>query len=164
LQAAAFARLAGDTAVLAGCRDRLVNEVLPNQMAADGSFPLEMSRTKPYGYAIFNLDAVCALATVLSTPADDLMKCEPGDGRGPLRGVEFLAPYLADKSKWPLPPDVMYWDDWPIRQHSLLFGALAADCEDWLSIWKSLPADSDVAEVRRNTLVRFPTLWLRRSD
>ena len=84
----------------------------------------------------------------------------PASAVGPTRGVEFLAPFLADKSKWPLPPDGMYWDDWPIRQHALLFGALAADRADWLATWKSLPADSAVAEVQRNTIVRFPTLWL----
>ena len=164
LQTAAFARLTGDGEALVMCRDGLINDLLPNQMAADGSFPREMARTKPYGYAIFNLDAVCALATVLSTPSENLMAHALADGRGPVRGVEFLAPFLADKSKWPLPPDVMYWDDWPIRQHALIFGALASGREDWLSIWKSLPPDSAVAEVQRNTIVRFPTLWLRHRD
>src|SRR2546421_2300186 len=27
----------------------------PNQIAADGSFPQELRRTKPYGYSLFNL-------------------------------------------------------------------------------------------------------------
>ena len=35
--------------------------------------------------------------------------------------------------------------------------------DDWLATWKKLPADSDVPEVRRNTIIRFPTLWLRMS-
>jgi len=160
LQAAAFARLAGDTEALAMCRARFIDDLLPNQMAADGSFPLEMARTKPYGYAIFNLDVMTALATVLSTPEDNLLAFALPDGRGPARGVEFLAPFLADKSKWPLPPDVMYWDDWPIRQPALLFGAIGAGRKDWLELWKSLPADSRVAEVQRNFPVRYPTLWL----
>jgi hypothetical protein len=164
LQAAAFARLTGDHEALAMCRARLVDDLLPNQMAPDGSFPLEMSRTKPYGYAIFNLDVMTALAAVLSTSEDNMLVFTLPDGRGPVRGVEFLAPFLADKSKWPLPPDVMYWDDWPIRQPALLFGALAAGRADWLELWKSLPADSPVAEVQRNFPVRYPTLWLRQAD
>jgi hypothetical protein len=164
LQAAAFARLTGDHEALAMCRARLVDDLLPNQMAPDGSFPLEMSRTKPYGYAVFNLDVMTALAAVLSTSEDNMLVFTLPDGRGPVRGVEFLAPFLADKSKWPLPPDVMYWDDWPIRQPALLFGALAAGRADWLELWKSLPADSPVAEVQRNFPVRYPTLWLRQAD
>jgi hypothetical protein len=164
LQAAAFARLTHDREAIAMCRARLVDDLMPNQMVPDGSFPLEMARTKPYGYAIFNLDVMTALAAVLSTPEENFMAFALADERGPTRGVEFLAPFLADKSKWPLPPDVMYWDDWPIRQPALLFGALAAGRADWLELWKSLPADSPVAEVQRNFPVRYPTLWLRQAN
>lgn len=44
------------------------------------------------------------------------------------------------------------------------FGALAADREDWLELWKRLPSDPTVEEVRRNFPVRFPTLWWRRAN
>lgn len=161
LQAAAFARLLDDEKTLADCRRRFKEVLLPNQMAPDGGFPLEMARTKPYGYTIFNLDVMSAVAVVLSTPAEDLMKFRLADGRGMVRGVEFLAPFLADKSKWKLPPDVLYWKEWPVRQPALLFGALAGDREDWLALWKRLPADPAVEEVRRNFPIRFPTLWLK---
>ena len=133
LQAACFARLVGDEAMLAECRRRLVEVHLPDQMAADGSFPQELRRTKPYGYSIFNLDVMAALAVVLSTPDDDLMRFTLPDGRSLVRGVEFLAPFIADKAKWPGKPDVMYWDEWPVRQPFLLWGAQAADRADWLA-------------------------------
>ena len=161
LQAAAFARLVGDEAALADCRRRFKEILLPNQMAADGSFPREMARTKPYGYAIFNLDVMTALAVVLSTPAENLMTWSLPDGRSLVRGVEFLAPYLADKSTWPKKPDVMYWDNWPVRQPALLFGALAAGRADWLATWQRLDPDPQVEEVRRNFPIRNPVLWLR---
>lgn len=161
LQAAAFARLTGDAAVLAECRARFRRDLL-TQMAADGSFPRELARTKPYGYAIFNLDVMTATAVVLSTPDDDLMRATLPDGRGLLRAVGWLAPFLADKSRWPKAPDVMYWNDWPIRQPALLFGALASGNAEWLATWRRLPADSAVEEVQRNFPVRYPTLWLRR--
>lgn len=160
LQAACFARVTGDTAVLDECRERLTKLHIPNQMSADGSFPLELARTKPYGYAIFNLDAMCALARVLSTPdivtniekhadGSSSASMEPGDDcmtwrisetdeRGMIKAVAYLAPFLADKSKWPLKPDVMYWNDWPVRQPSLLFGAMSAGNEAWLATWKRL--------------------------
>lgn len=160
LQVAAFARLCGDGAALAECRERFRRDLL-TQMAADGSFPRELARTKPYGYAIFNLDVMSATAVVLSTSRDDSMRATLPDGRGLLRAIDWLAPFLADKSRWPKPPDVMHWDDWPIRQPALLFGALAGGDGKWLALWRRLPADSAVPEVQRNFPVRYPTLWLR---
>lgn len=89
LQAACFARLVGDKAVLAECRRRLVDVHLPNQMAANGSFPEELRRTKPYGYSIFNLDVMTGVAMALSTEKDDLMAFTLPDGRGLIPGVDF---------------------------------------------------------------------------
>ncbi len=162
LQAAAFAHLTGDATVLAECRRRLIEVHLPGQMAADGSFPRELARTKPYGYSIFNLDVMTALAVVLSTPDDDLMRFTLPDGRGPLKGVEFLAPCLADKTKWRKAPDVMYGNDWPVRQPALIFGALAAGREDWLATWQKLDPAPAIEEIIRNFPVRQPVLWVRR--
>jgi hypothetical protein len=161
LQAACFARLVSDESVLAECRRRLTEIHLPDQMAADGSFPQELRRTKPYGYSIFNLDVMTALAVVLSTKESDLMRHTVTDGRSLIKGVEFLAPFIADKSKWPKQPDVMYWNDWPVRQPFLLFGAIAAGREDWLELWQKLDADPQVEEIRRNFPVREPVLWIR---
>lgn len=161
LQAAAFARLLDDEKTLADLRRRFREVLLPAQMAPDGSFPRELARTKPYGYSIFNLDVLAALAVVLSTPGDDLVRFRLADGRGVQRGVEFLAPYLADKARWPHPPDVLHWDEWPVRQPALLFAALAGERGDWLALWGRLDPDPAGEELRRNFPVRFPTLWLR---
>ncbi|HTB80097.1 MAG TPA: alginate lyase family protein [Opitutaceae bacterium] len=160
LQAACFARLTGDEAALADCRRRFKEILLPKQMAPDGSFPRELGRTKAYGYSIFNLDVMTALAQVLSTPQENLLTYTSLNGRSLVHGIEYLAPYLADKSKWPKKPDVMYWDDWPVRQPALLFGALATGNEDWLKLWEHLPADPTVEEIRRNFPIRQPVLWV----
>jgi hypothetical protein len=56
--------------------------LLPTQLAADGSLPLELKRTKPYGYALFDLEALAALCEILSTPGDDLWTYTTPDGRG----------------------------------------------------------------------------------
>jgi hypothetical protein len=160
LQAACFAHLLKDEAMLAECRDRLKKIHLPDQMAPDGSFPRELARTKPYGYSIFNLDVMTALAVVLSTPEENLMTWSLPDGRSLVKGVAFLAPYLMDKATWPKKPDVMYWDEWPVRQPCLLFGALATGNEAWLATWKRLEADPQVEEVRRNFPIREPVLWV----
>jgi Alginate lyase len=161
LQATAFADLVGDTLVLEDCRHRFRDIILPGQMGQDGSFPRELARTKPYGYSIFNLDVMTSLAQALSTPTENFVTLKLPDGRNMVKGVEFLEPYLADKSKWPKAPDVMYWSDWPVRQPSLLFGALAAGRQDWLDLWKRLNPDPTVLEIRRNFPIRQPVLWVR---
>lgn len=40
----------------------------------NGGFPLDLARTKPYGYSIFQLDNMVTLCHVLSTLGDDLWK------------------------------------------------------------------------------------------
>jgi len=37
---------------------------MPGQMAEDGSLPLELERTKPYAYSIFQLDHMATLSQV----------------------------------------------------------------------------------------------------
>ncbi|MBI5380412.1 MAG: alginate lyase family protein [Opitutae bacterium] len=161
LQAAAFAHVTGDAAGLADCRRRFKEILLPRQMAADGSFPRELARTKPYGYSIFNLDVMTALAQLLSTPEENLLTWTLPDGRSIAKGIAYLAPFLADKTKWPGKRDVMYWDDWPVRQPALIFGALATGNTDWLATWRKLNPDPSVEEIQRNFPIRQPVLWMR---
>lgn len=163
LQVAVFARFVGDVRRLEECRRKFKEVLMPEQMASDGSFPAELARTKPYAYSIFQLDNLATLAHVLSTPEDNLWRFELPDGRGLPRAVAFLFPFLADKSKWPLPPDVQAWDGWPCRQPSLLFAGLACDEPAYLDLWRKLPADPDDEQVRRHMAVTQPSLWLARS-
>ena len=160
MQAAAFAHLTGNGAVLDYCRERFREVLVPGQMAADGSFPQELRRTKPYGYSLFNLEAMSAICRILSTPSDDLWKFELPDGRGMRKALEYMVPYIRDKKSWPLKPDVMYDAEWPMRQSSLLFGGLALKRPDYLELWRRLPADSAVEEVVRNFFIRQPVLWV----
>jgi anaerobic selenocysteine-containing dehydrogenase len=71
-----------------------------------------------------------------------------------------MYPYIADKSKWPLKPDVMYWEDWPVAQPFLLFGANAYNNHQWLNTWEKLNHNPQVEEVIRNLPVRNPVIWL----
>ena len=79
-------------------------------MAADGSFPQELRRTKPYGYSIFNLDAMATICQLLSSDKDNLWTYQTSDGRSIKKGIEYLYPFIADKTKWPHKQDVMYWE------------------------------------------------------
>jgi hypothetical protein len=129
-------------------------------MAADGSFPAELRRTKPYGYSLFVLDGLAGVAQVASTEADDLWVFELPDGRSLRKGVSFLYPYIEDKSAWPYDKDVLYWDEWPVRHAFLLFAGLAYSKPEYLRVWESLDADPTTPEVVRNLPLRHPLLWV----
>ncbi len=160
MQVASFAKLVNDQPMLDSLRLQYKKVFLPNQMANDGSFPLEMKRTKPYGYAIFNLDAMTTLCQILSTPKDNLWTYETTDGKSIKKGLEYLYPYIADKSKWMLKPDVMYWENWPVAQPFLLFGANYFCEQTWFNTWKSLDLKPTNAEVIRNLPIRHPLIWM----
>ncbi|OQP67601.1 alginate lyase family protein [Niastella populi] len=160
MQTAAFAKFTGNEKLMQFCSDRYKNVLLPNQMAADGSFPQELRRTKPYGYSIFNLDAMTTICQILSTKEDNLWRYATPDGRNIQKGIAYLYPFIADKSKWPKQPDVMYWENWPVAQPFLVFGANAYDKKEWLKTWKTLEHAPKVEEVIRNLPVRHPLIWL----
>jgi hypothetical protein len=159
-QVAAFAQFTGNKEQTAYCRNRYKTVLIPNQQAPDGSFPLEQARTKPYGYSLFNLDAMAILVQTLTTKDDDLWKWQLPDGRGMAKAVAYMFPYIADKKSWPKPPDVMYDKEWPVRQPSLLFAGLALEKPEYLALWKKLDGDPTVEEVLRNWPVRQPVLWV----
>lgn len=161
LQASVFADLVGDEKVTAYCRNMYKTVLLPDQMAEDGSFPLELKRTKPYGYSLFNLDAMTALCQELSIPNDNLFTFSTPDGKSIEKGLEFLYPYIKDKDSWPYKKDVMYWAEWPVKHSSFLFGGLALKNNAYLDLWKSLDADYDNPEVIRNMPIRYPMLWIQ---
>jgi hypothetical protein len=160
MQLAEFATVVGDEKTLESCRKRFKDVLLPKQMAVDGSFPGEIRRTKPYSYSIFNLDAMCTVCEICSTPTDDLWAYTTPEGRNMRKGAEFMYPYLKEKSRWPKAPDVMFWDKWPVRSASLLFAGKAYGEQKFIDLWLSLPADYSTEEVLRNVPIRTPVLWL----
>jgi hypothetical protein len=160
MQAAEFARFAGSRKMSAYCSERFKNVLVPNQIAKNGSFPLELNRTKPYSYSLFNLEAMSAICQILSPASDNLWTFKTPDGRGIANALAFMYPYIKGKSKWPYPPDVMYFDQWPVRESSLLFGGLALKRPEYIALWKTLNPDPAVEEVIRNFPIRQPVLWV----
>ena len=158
LQAASFATLLGRADILDDARNRLRSIVVPTQIEPDGRQPLELARTKPYAYSLFNLDVLTASAWLLG--GGEQIDWKTPDGRSIGGAIAWMAPYVADKTAWPLPPDVEYWDGFPVRQPSLLFGGLAQKRSDWLDLWQRLNPDPEIGEVARNFPVRQPLLWL----
>lgn len=161
LQVAQFAKYVGDATLIDFCRRRFKTVLVPNQIAADGRFPEEQRRTKPYAYSLFNLDAMAAVCQVLSTREDSLWNYQLPDGRGFRKAMQYMFPYIADKKKWPLAPDVQYFQYWPVRHPSLLFAGLAYNQPEYVELWRNLNPDPTVEEVIRNFPIRQPALWIR---
>ncbi len=160
MQVAEYAQLVNDREQIAYCRKRFKEVLLPNQMAQDGSFPKELGRTKPYSYSLFNLDLMAAICQILSDKTDNLFDFQLSDGRSLRKGIEFMYPYIADKSQWKHPPDVMYYEYFPNRQPCLLFAGLAYNEKKYLELWGKLNPDPDNEEAIRNFPIRQPVLWL----
>ena len=158
--AASMAVVAENDEVKKLCINRFKTILLPSQMADDGSFPLEIKRTKPYGYSLFNIDAMCNVARILSTSQDNLFEFKTEKGLSLKNGMEYIYPFIADKSKWPFAKDIYIWEEWPVRQSSLLFAGLAYQNEKYISTFLSLPANPTHPEVIRNLPVRHPVIWL----
>ena len=159
MQVAAFAKLTGNKALLDTCENRFKTILLPNQMDENGAFPLELRRTKPYGYALFNADAMATICHILADRS--LWTFSLPDGRNMEKGISFMYPFVADKNKWTYPKDVMYWDEWPVAQPFLLFGSIAFKNKTWLDTWGTLERFPENEEVIRNLPVRNPLIWLK---
>ena len=106
MQVSEFARFTGRADLTEFCRTRYKTVLVPNRMAADGSFPRELGRTKPYRCSLFNLDAMAMVCQILSSRSENLWTFELPDGRG-MQALAFMAPYIADRKAWPHKRDVV---------------------------------------------------------
>ncbi len=164
MQVDALASFTDDHELLAYCSERFRTVLVPKQIAANGSFPLELARTKPYSYSLFNLDILATTCHILASSSRqrDLWQAKTSGGQSLRDSVRFYEPFIADKAKWPYPHDVEYFEDLPVRQPSLLFAGLAYRRPAWIDLWrgKTLNPDPTVAEVIRNFPIRQPILWI----
>lgn len=75
--------------------------LIDGQIAADGSQPLELSRTRSYHYSNFNLQPLVMLATLGASLGTDLWHYTNPQGASILSAVSFMAPYADPARPWP---------------------------------------------------------------
>jgi len=164
MQVMSFSRLTGNDSLQKDCYQRFVQILLPGQLAPDGSFPLELKRTKPYGYSLFNVDAMTMVGYLLKKNYPIVTQFSLNDGRNLQKAIAFMEPFVADKTSWNYSKDVMYWDQWPVAQPFLVFGYQLYQNKAWLNTWKSLEHFPTNQEVVRNLPIRNPLIWLTNLD
>lgn len=157
-QVAAFAHLTGNEALMEVARSQF-KKLLSAQMAADGGFPDELERTKPYNYTLFNLEGYAVLCAIASTPAQNLWHYEGKNG-SIQKAWNFMVPYIKDKGSWQRPPDIQYFEQIPIQTTGLLLAARAYEDEEMMKVWRGLSPERKAEEVDRNFPIREPSLWL----
>jgi hypothetical protein len=160
LQVAEFSVYTGNTGLQDYCRDRFKTVLIPGQMAGNGSFPRELARTKPFSYSLFNLEVLSGICQAISTDHDNLWTFQLSDGRSMAKAVAFMYPFMADKKTWPYKHDVEYFNEWPVREQSLLFAGLALNKPEYLALWRRLNPEPTIEEVIRNYPIRQPALWM----
>ncbi|MDO5416231.1 MAG: alginate lyase family protein [Lachnospiraceae bacterium] len=159
VQAAAFALFTENERIADFCREYYKTGLL-KQEAADGSFPRETGRTKPYNYSIFIVDNMVSLCHMLSKPEDNLWEYETPDGKSIKKALDFITPYIVEKSAWPYPPDVMHFDAFPARHGFLILAGYTLGRQELLDLYDRLPEESTDEEARRNIASREPMLWI----
>jgi hypothetical protein len=160
LQVAEFAQFARRKDLVDLCRTRFKTAIVPDQIAKDGSLPLELARTKPYSYSLFDADVLSGICQSLSTGAEDLWRLRGATSGNTGDVVSFLYPFIVDKTKWPYPKDVEFFDAMPSRRPCLLFAGEALRRSDFLTLWQRLDANPTEPELIRNLPIRQPLLWV----
>lgn len=102
-QVAVYGSFTGNKIRVEEAFDWYKHVILPEQMAEDGSFPEELARTRSYHYTHFNLLPIILLAEVAYHQNVDLWHYKLDDGRCLEKGIEYLAPFVENPSRWQYP-------------------------------------------------------------
>jgi hypothetical protein len=101
LQVASYSLFLGRTNEARKVLEEVKHKRIAKQIEPDGRQPLELERTKSWGYSIFNLRALLSLATVGERIGIDLWHFETEDGRSIHKALDFLIPFGLKQKKWP---------------------------------------------------------------
>lgn len=101
IQAASFAYFTGQDEVAREVLVRSGDRRIATQIEPDGKQPLELARTKSWGYSCMNLNAFFNLAHLGSRAGVDLWSFR-GEASGSIRdALDFLAGYAEGEPPWP---------------------------------------------------------------
>jgi Alginate lyase len=102
VQAAAIARLAGRDDLARRTLERTCRRI-DGQIAADGSQPEELARTRSWHYSVFNLDGLVRAAALGRSAGIDLWGYRSPRGAGIGAALDYLVPFASGERAWPHP-------------------------------------------------------------
>lgn len=103
MQAAGIALYLGDSAFARELITQDARAKVDSQITAKGEQPLELERTRPMQYSLFNLDALTELAEMSRHVGFDLWHYKGAKGGSIIGALQFIAPYADDPAKWSKP-------------------------------------------------------------
>ena len=138
VQVASFALLLGKRELAKSVIEEARRKRIAAQIEPDGRQPLELARTRAWGYSVGNLEGLMTLAELGERVGVDLWHYRTPDGRGLRRALEYLYPFAVGEAKWPH----QQLGEWPPEMLFPLMRRAAARYEDerFKALMQKVPA------------------------
>ncbi len=107
---------------------------LVKQMAADGSLPEELTRTRSFHYSSWTLGAIFDVASLSACVSETSLWSTPASQASAQRGLNFMRPFLDKKRRWTWPERDRDDED---LHHTMLRAAFALKDD---TLWQELEA------------------------
>jgi hypothetical protein len=101
IQAASYALFLGKVELASNLLQAVAHKRIDVQIEPDGRQPLELARTRAWGYSQANLTGLMQLADLGEKVGVDLWHYRSADGRSIRKAIDYLVPFALDREKFP---------------------------------------------------------------